>query len=322
MKPVALLAAALALAAGASGASAQAGATNKEAAEKPFAKDRIGWNKPFKPFHVIGPIYYVGMANVSAFLIVTPAGNILTDGALPESVPFIEKNIKALGFKLSDVKVILNSHAHFDHSGGLAQLKRDTGARLYASRGDAPILESGHIDYGPAQQVDAPKVHVDQIIADGATIRMGDVALTARVTPGHTPGCTNWLMDLPPPSATRSRASGHLPRQPAGAGTGEDGRAHRVIFFCSITAGGYPLAGKGAKPQLVETFRASFKTLKTMDADILLAAHGVQFGLEEKAAKLKPGAPNPFIVPGEFRKLVAGMEKAFDAELARQKAAR
>jgi len=298
MKSVALLAAAFALAAGSTGASAQAGATNKKAAEKPFAKERIGWNRPFKPFHVIGPIYYVGMENVSAFLIVTPAGNILTDGALPESVPFIEKNIKALGFKLSDVKVILNSHAHFDHSGGLAQLKRDTGARLYASRGDAPILESGHIDYGPAQQVDAPKVHVDQVVADGATIHMGDVALTARVTPGHTPGCTNWLMPLT-----------------------EKGVKHNVIFFCSITAGGYPLAGKGAKPQLVETFRASFAKLKTMDADILLAAHGVQFGLSEKAARMKPGAPNPFIVPGEFRKLVAGMEKSFDAELAKQKAA-
>jgi metallo-beta-lactamase class B len=286
MKSVIALAAASLLAAGAA-----------HAAEKPFAKDRIEWNRPFKPFHVIGPIYYVGMENVSAFLIVTPAGNILTDGALPESVPFIEKNIQALGFKLSDVKVILNSHAHFDHSGGLAQLKRDTGARLYASRGDTPILESGHIDYGPAQLVDAPKVHVDQIIADGATIRMGDVALTARVTPGHTPGCTNWTMPLT-----------------------EKGVKHNVIFFCSITAGGYPLAGKGAKPQLVETFRASFKTLKTMDADILLAAHGVQFGLREKAAKLKPGAPSPFIVPGEFRRLVDGMEKSFDAELARQKA--
>jgi metallo-beta-lactamase class B len=286
MKSVARLAAMLVLA-----------ATGAHAAEKPFAKERIEWNRPFKPFHVIGPIYYVGMENVSAFLIVTPAGNILTDGALPESVPFIEKNIKALGFKLSDVKIILNSHAHFDHSGGLAQLKRDTGARLYASRGDAPILESGHIDYGPAQRLDAPKVHVDQIVADGATIRMGDVALTARVTPGHTPGCTNWVMPLT-----------------------EKGVKHTVIFFCSITAGNYPLAGKGAKPGLVETFRASFKKLKTMDADILLAAHGVQFGLAEKAAKMKPGAPNPFIVPGEFRKLVAGMEKSFDAELAKQKA--
>src|SRR6187455_1461454 len=125
-----------------------------QADELPFAKERIEWNKPQKPFHVIGNIYYVGMAGVSAFLITTPQGHILTDGGLPESVPFIEKNIQTLGFKLSDVKILLNSHAHFDHSGGLAKLKADTGAKFYASTGDKPFLESGHIPYGPSAQID------------------------------------------------------------------------------------------------------------------------------------------------------------------------
>jgi len=101
----------------------------------PSPKERIEWNKPQAPFHVIGNIYYVGMAGVSAFLIVTPKGDILTDGGLPESAPAIEKNIQALGFKLGDVKILLNSHAHFDHSGGLAKLKADTGAKFYASAG-------------------------------------------------------------------------------------------------------------------------------------------------------------------------------------------
>ena len=135
-------------------------------AELPFAKERIEWNKPQKPFHVIGNIYYVGMAGVSAFLIVTQAGNILTDGGLPESAPFIEKNIQALGFKLSDVKILLNSHAHFDHSGGLAKLKADTGAKFHASTGDKPFLESGHIPYGPSAQIDTAPIHVDRAMKD------------------------------------------------------------------------------------------------------------------------------------------------------------
>src|SRR4051812_39125552 len=119
------------------------GLSTAHADELPFAKERIVWNKPFQPFHVIGNIYYVGMAGVSAFLIVTPQGDILTDGGLPESAPFIEQHILALGFRLSDVKILLNSHAHFDHSGGLAKLKADTGAQFYASRQDEPSLESG-----------------------------------------------------------------------------------------------------------------------------------------------------------------------------------
>ena len=264
---------------------------------KPFDKDRIEWNKPQKPFHVIGNIFYVGMAGVSAFLVVTPDGDILTDGGLPESAPFIEKNIQALGFKLSDVKILLNSHAHFDHSGGLAQLKRDTGAKLYASARDTPILESGHIDYGPAAEVDSVPVHVDHVVQEGGTVSLGGVTLTAHVTPGHTPGCTNWTMPLT-----------------------EAGLTHHVLFFCSITAGGLPLAGKNARPHLVEQFRASFAKLKTMDADIFLAPHGVQFSLAEKLAKLKPGVPNPFIDAGEFHRVVAGMEKDFDKELAKQQA--
>jgi metallo-beta-lactamase class B len=277
-------------------AGAAAGATDKKPKEKPFAKDRIEWNKPQKPFPVIGNIYYVGMAGVSAFLIVTPEGDILTDGALPESAPFVEKNIAALGFKLSDIKILLNSHAHFDHSGGLAQLKRDSGARLYASAPDTPILESGHIGFGPAAEVDSVPVHVDHVVKDGGRVSLGGVTLTAHVIPGHTPGCTTWTMSLT-----------------------DKGVRHHVMFFCSISAGGYPLAGKGSLPHLAGSFRASFAKLKTMDADVFLAAHGGQFHLADKLAKLKPGAPNPFIDAGEFHRFLAQAEKDFDTEFAKQK---
>lgn len=266
-------------------------------AELPFVKERAEWNVPQKPFHVIGNIYYVGMAGVSAFLIVTPQGDILTDGGLPESAPFIEANIKALGFKLSDVKYLLNSHAHFDHSGGLAKLKADTGAKFVASTGDAPFLESGHIPYGPSSLIDTTPVKVDRKVKDGDTLSLGGVTLTANVMPGHTKGCTTWTMPLT-----------------------EAGKTYKVMFFCSISVAGNPIAGKLAYPTIVQDYRASFARLKTMKADIFLAPHGGQFHMEEKLARVKPGAPNPFIDPSELQDMVQKAEAAFNKDLARQQA--
>ncbi|MBA2588187.1 MAG: subclass B3 metallo-beta-lactamase [Alphaproteobacteria bacterium] len=266
-------------------------------AELPFVKERAEWSVPQKPFHVIGNIYYVGMAGVSAFLIVTPAGNILTDGGLPESAPFIEKNIQALGFKLSDVKILLNSHVHFDHSGGLARLKADTGAKFYASTGDKPFLESGHIPYGPSSLIDTTPIHVDRAMKDGESFTLGGVTMTANVLPGHTRGCTTWTRPLT-----------------------DAGVTHKVMFFCSISVAGNPIAGKLAYPTIVSDYRASFARLKKMDADIFLAPHGGQFHMEEKLAKMKPGAPNPFIDAKELPDMVQKAEAAFDKDLARQQA--
>ncbi len=290
-------------------------ATAAQAADLPFAAERIAWNKPLKPFHVIGNIYYVGPAGVSSFLIVTPKGDILTDGALPESAPLIEKNIRALGFKLSDVKIILNSHAHFDHSGGLARLKRDTGASLYAGTPDVPVLESGHIAFGPAARVDAPPVHVDHPVQDGETVSLGGVTLTAHITPGHTQGCTTWTYEVPPPAFAGSRAGyAHLPRI-----AGEE-HPLTVMFFCSISVAGNPLVGNAAYPNIVSDYRASFARLAKMKADIFFAPHGVQFGLAAKLAKMKTGAPNPFVDPAEKDRFLAAARADFDKELAKETA--
>ena len=265
--------------------------------ELPYAKERIGWNKPQAPFHVIGNIYYVGMAGVSAFLIVTPKGDILTDGGLPESAGAIERHIQALGFKLSDVKILLNSHAHFDHSGGLARLKADTGAEFYASAGDKPFLESGHIPYGLSSQIDTAPVHVDHVVADGGTVKFGGVTLTAHITPGHTTGCTTWTMNLT-----------------------DAGVAHKVMFFCSLSVAA-PLVGNTAYPEIASDYRASFAKLKKMDIDIFFAPHGEQFAMADKLAKLKPGAPNPFIDAGEKDRVMAKLEKDFNRQLAKDQAA-
>lgn len=267
----------------------------------PFAQARIGWNKPQKPFRVIDNIYYVGTAGVSAWLIFTLQGFILIDGGLPESAAQIEANIKTLGFDIKDVRLILNSHAHFDHAGGLAQLKKNSGARLLASEGDKPILERGRSP-GPTANDPFPRVTVDRTIKDGDTAMLGGVVLTAMVTPGHSPGCTNWTM-------------------PVVEGTAD----HSVFFYCSQTLGGNALVNNPYHPTIAADYKASFARLKKVDADVLLAAHGDQMGLTRKIATMEAneknkvvGAPNPFVVKGELQRVVAMQEKAFEAELKKQ----
>jgi metallo-beta-lactamase class B len=265
---------------------------------KPYDQERIAWARPMKPFHLIGNIHYVGTAGISAFLIVTPEGNILTDGGLEETASQIEANIVALGFRMQDIKIILNSHAHFDHSGGLAALKARSGARLIASAIDKPILESGHVDFGPSSEVDAPPVKVDQAVNDGDTVRLGGVTLTANITGGHTPGCTSWTMPLV-----------------------EAGIRHEVIFFCSLTVAGNPLVNNKSRPQIVSDYRSSFARLAAMKPDIFLAPHGDQFRLNAKLEKLAAGGPNPFIDAAEFAPFLARQQAAFERELARQQQA-
>jgi metallo-beta-lactamase class B len=215
---------------------------------------------------------------------------------LPESAEAIEKNIQTLGFKLSDIKILLNSHAHFDHSGALAKLKADTGAKFYASAGDKPFLESGHITYGLSSQIDTTPVHVDHVIKDGGTVKLGGVTLTAHMTPGHTTGDTSWTMNLT-----------------------EDGVKHKVMFFGSLTVVA-DLVNNTAYPQIASDYRASFAKLKKMDADVFLAPHGEQFEMADKLAKMKPGAPNPFIDAGTKDRVLAKMEKAFEKQLAKDQA--
>ena len=277
-------------------------------AADPYATSRPMWNAPMKPFHVLGDIYYVGMGDTSAWLIFTLQGFILIDGGLPESAAPIEANIKTLGFNIKDVKIILNSHAHFDHAGGLAKLKRDSGARLIASEADKPILEKGHITYGPSAvpEDDYPKVKVDRVVKDGDTVILGGVTLTAHLPPGHTPGATTWTM-------------------PIVAGD----QNHNVVFFSSMTAGGQGLVDNKAYPAIVEDFRASFAKLKAMDADIFLAPHGDQMNMAKKVAAMDEneknkvvGAPNPFIDKAEFHRVVEGQERQFNAALAREQAAK
>ena len=248
------------------------------------------WNVPFAPFKVIGNVYYVGTAGVSAWLITSPKGHILIDGILPQSVPLIIANIKAMGFDIRDVKYLLNSHAHIDHAGGLAGLQRASGAVMIASAADRPFLEAGDIGHGPSGGMKFPPVRVDRIIADGAQVSIGGVTLTAHLTPGHSPGCTSWSM----------------------AATGTDDIRRTLFFHCSATIAGQSLDPE-AYPGIVANFRKTFAKVTAIKADIFLGNHDNFFDLKAKRDRQIAGDTNAFVDAGELQRFNALMQKQFIA---------
>ena len=257
-------------------------------------------NAPMAPFRMTDEIYYVGARDVTSFLIVSDAGLILTDGGFAQTAPQIQANIKALGFDIANVKILLNSHAHFDHAGGLAELKAASGARLLASAKDAPVLESGgkadFAHFGP--QGYFPPVKVDGMIADGQQTTLGNVTLTAHLTPGHTKGCTSWTMIA------------HV-----------HGKPENVLFICSLTVlPTYRLLSEPDYPQMSADFEASFKTLGGLPCDIFLASHGSFFDLVGKREKMKANpAINPFIDPTGCRTYIDWAQARYNAELAKER---
>lgn len=253
------------------------------------------WNEPCSPFQVIGNIYYVGSETVSSFLITTPAGHFLIDGVLAQTVPQIVRNIETVGFDIRDVRVLLHSHAHIDHAGGLAGLQRASGARMVASAADRIPLERGEIGYGPSAGMRFPPIRVDQVVADGEAITLGGVTLTAHLTPGHTAGCTSWSMEV----------------------TDADGGTHRAFFHGSSTVAGQSLVPE-AYPGMVAAYRATFEMVRTLRADVFLANHDSFFDLHGKRARQLAGDAHAFVDPDGLQKFNADMEQAFALELARQ----
>jgi metallo-beta-lactamase class B len=252
-------------------------------------------NAPVEPFRIIGNIYYVGATDVTSFLITTPQGHVLIDGGFVETAALIRSNIEKLGFQMKDVRVLLNSHAHFDHAGGLAQLKQWSGARLLISERDAPLfgdVSDQDMTFGPKLQF--PAAHVDRRIRDGDTVEVGAVILRAVLTPGHTPGCTTWTMQV------------H-----------DEGKTYQVVFFCSATVlARSQLLNNKTYPGIANDYKKSFAKLRALPCDVFLAPHGSFFDLERKASELKRGArPNPFIDPDGYRRLLDWSEKDFQDRL-------
>ncbi|HLW36362.1 MAG TPA: subclass B3 metallo-beta-lactamase [Chthoniobacterales bacterium] len=257
-------------------------------------------NKPIPPFRIAGNLYYVGANEISSFLITTPKGHILLDGGFVKTAPQIERNIAQLGFKIEEVKILLNSHAHLDHAGGLAELKKKSGAKLIASSGDAePLRRGGRNDFRFGDTLIFPPVEVDQIIADGESVRLGDQIMTAHLTPGHTRGNTTWTTKI-----------------------SDNGKTYDVVFAGSPTALDYQLVGKESYPGITADFEKTFSVLKKLPCDIFLSDHGTFYWFLEKREKLLRGEnPNPFIDPDGYRRFINHFEKEFHDKLDAQRRA-
>lgn len=259
------------------------------------------WNQPVEPYRILGNIYYVGASDVTSFLIATPQGHILLDGGFEETVPIIRENVKKLGFKLEDVKILLHSHAHFDHAGGLAGLKKLTGATLYASAPEAPLLaRGGRGDFRFGDELTFPPVQADRTYEDGDTVTLGGVTLTAHLTPGHTMGNTSWSMKVE-----------------------EGGRTYDVVFVGSVTINpGVVLTNNPKYPNIAEDYAKTFRVLKSLPCDVFLAAHASFYGGLDKAERLKKGeTPNPFIDPRTYREHIERREKMYLDQLAQEQGA-
>jgi metallo-beta-lactamase class B len=260
------------------------------------------WTERFPPFRIAGNLYYVGSKGLANYLIVTPKGNILINGDLEANVPMIKASIEKLGFKFEDTRILLISHAHFDHDAGSYLIKNATGAQYMVMDADVSVVESGgktDFQYGNTPANLYPPTKVDRILHDGDQVRLGDTVLVAHLTPGHTKGCTTWTMKIT-------------------AG----GRIYNVVIVGSPNVNpGYKLVGNAAYRQIAEDYERMFRVLKSLPCDIFLGAHGGYFGLEQKYPLLKDGGANPFVDPDGYKNFVDQKERDFRTELAKQKLA-
>ncbi len=266
------------------------------------------WTKPLPPFRIGGNLYSVGSEDLASCLIATPRGLILINSSLEVSVPLIQKSVESLGFRFSDIKILLISHAHNDHCGGSARIIHLTGAKYYVMDADVPVVESGgkaDFQYGADTFMRYPPAHVDRVLHDGDTVRLGGTILTAHLTAGHTKGTTTWTLEEP---GSAEEARGRL--------------LHVVIVGGPNVYEGYKLVNNSAYPQIATDFEHGFKVLKGLPCDIFLGAHGSYFGLTEKYARWQHRDRDAFIDPAGYKAYIADREQAFEAELHRQSAAK
>jgi metallo-beta-lactamase class B len=256
------------------------------------SQQRPDWNQPVQPFRIIGNIHYVGTNELAAYLLTTPAGHILIDGGLPESAPLIEESIRALGFKVEDVKILLTTQAHVDHVGSMAALAAASGGQVMVMAGDQDIVEQGGKgDYLFGDRATFPPAKVARVLRDGAPVSLGGTTLTAHATPGHTRGCTTWTTTID-----------------------EDGRRLFVVFPGSTTVNpGTRLVHDESYSGIKADYEKTFATLASLPADVFLGAHTGFFDLTGKRERLDRGdKPNPFIDPTGYKEWLSRTKAQFD----------
>lgn len=266
------------------------------------APNSADWSEPFPAHRMIGNIYYVGSRGLASYLITTPAGHILINSNLKTSVPQIRESVEKLGFRFSDVKILLISHAHFDHDAGSAEIKKLTGAQYMVMDGDVSVVESGgqsDFQYGDDVALRYPATKVDQVLHDGEQVVLGGAVLTAHKTPGHTRGCTTWSLKV-----------------------NEAGKSYDVVIVGSPNVNpGYKLVNNARYPQIADDYALGFRVLNSLPCDVFLGAHGGYYGLETKYARLNVGGTNPYIDAAGYKNYLADREQAFRSELEKQTAA-
>jgi metallo-beta-lactamase class B len=261
------------------------------------------WTRPFAPFHIAGNVYYVGSAGLANYLITTAEGHILINSDLEANVPMIRASVEQLGFKWADIKVLLISHAHWDHDAASDTIKRQTGARYMVMEPDVPVVESGgkaDFFYGSTPSSLYTPTKVDRVLHDGDEVRLGDAVLVAHLTPGHTKGCTTWTMKVR-----------------------EQGRTLDAVIVGSPNVNdGYRLVNNTAYPRIAEDYERTFTVLASLPVDLFLGAHGDYFGMAAKYARMQNGERDVFVDPEGYKRYVASRKAAFQTELERQRSAR
>jgi metallo-beta-lactamase class B len=273
------------------------GCSTEPVVPKP-ALDRAAWYEATEPAHVVGPIHYVGTRDLAVYLIATPAGHILIDGAMPGTEGTIEASIEKLGFKTEDIRILLITHAHIDHVGTLAQFKKKTGAAFMVMAPDELLLASGGTtDYLYANEPDMhfTPVTADRVLADGDTVTLGEVELTARKTPGHTRGSTTWVTKVE-----------------------DGGRTFSVVFPASTSINpGTRLGGQPSYPGIADDYRLSLDRLGSLEPDIFLPAHASFFDFAGKRARAATEGVLAYVDPDGYRSRIAEQRAKFEQALAK-----
>jgi metallo-beta-lactamase class B len=267
------------------------------------AQQNADWTRPCPAFKLIGNIYWVGTYDLSTYLVTTPAGHILINSGLKATVPQIEAGVEALGFRVADVRILLATHAHWDHAAGLADLKRRTKAQMAMSAADAPLLEDGGASdfrFGGEPDTSFEPVRVDRRLRDGDTIALGGVTITAHHHPGHTKGAMSFTTTVR-----------------------EAGRDYRVVIanLGSINPG-VTVSGMRTYPSIGQDYARTFAAQKALPVDVFLASHASQFRLHDKYTPGDAYDPNRFVDPAGYLAAVERLEAAFERQLAKERAVR
>lgn len=265
-----------------------------------FRAQSNDWTEPFPPFKIAGNLYYVGSKGLANYLITTPKGHMLINSDMEENVPLIRASVEKLGFKFTDIKILLISHAHWDHDAASDTIKKLTGAKYMVMGADVSVVESGgktDFQYGNDPKSLYKPTKVDRVLHDGEEVKLGGTVLVARLTPGHTKGCTTWTLKVK-----------------------DIDKAYNVVIIGSPNVNpGYRLVNNSEYPQIAEDYEKTFRVLKSLPCDIFLGAHGSYFGLETKYPRFKDEGLSVFVDPEGYKKYVEEREGTFKKELEKQR---